>query len=80
MSIPNQEQPKPVLIEQSSKKLKLVRAAGIVILLLSVAFGVATSDEFGAGEGLGTVLTAIGFVTGLVVFVVGVVLTWWHHG
>jgi hypothetical protein len=80
MTDPNQGQQKPVLIEQTSKRLKLVRAAGIVILLLSVLIGVATSDEFGAGEGVGTVLTAVGFVTGLIVFTVGVALSWWHHG
>lgn len=80
MSEINHEYCKPVLIEQIAKKYKAIRAAGILILLASVMIGVMTADEYGAGEGWGTTLTAIGCGTGIIVFGIGVVLSWWHHG
>lgn len=76
----NPDDRKPVLIEQTAKKYKAIRAIGILILLGSVVIGVLSADEYGAGEGWGTVLTATGCVTGIIVFGVGVVLSWWHHG
>lgn len=71
---------KPVLIEQTAKKYKAIRAAGILILLASAGIGILTADEFGAGEGWGTTLTAIGCGVGIITFGVGIVLSWWHHG
>ena len=71
---------KPMLVEQTAKKYKAIRAVGILILLASAAIGVMTADEFGAGEGWGTALTAIGCGVGILVFGTGVVLSWWHHG
>ena len=38
------------------------------------------SDQLGTTEGYGTIVTAVGFVTGLLVFFVGTLLSWWHHG
>ena len=71
---------KPVLIEQSAKKFKLIRAAGILILLSAVVIGVVTTDKYSVEEGWGTFLMFTGLVTGTVVFGVGTILTWWHHG
>ena len=80
MAKPNPDDRKPVLVEQTAKKYKAIRAAGILILLGSAAIGILTADEFGAGEGWGTTLTAIGCGVGILVFGIGVVLSWWHHG
>ena len=69
-----------VLIEQTAKKYKAIRAVGILTLLASAGIGLLTADEFGAGEGWGTTLTAIGCGVGLIIFGVGIALSWWHHG
>ena len=71
---------KPVLIEQTAKKYKVIRAAGIIILLGSAVIGVLNADEFGTSEGWGTIVTAVGLAIGLFTFGTGVVLSWWHHG
>ena len=76
----NLDDRKPVLVEQTAKKYKAIRAIGILILLGSVVVGVLTADKYGAGEGWGTALTAIGCGTGIIVFGTGVALSWWHHG
>ena len=73
-------QQRPVLIEQTAKKHKLIRGIGIVIMILAAIFGAANSDQLGTTEGYGTIVTAVGFVTGLLVYFVGTLLSWWHHG
>jgi len=80
MTAPIPDDRRPVLIEQTAKKYKVIRAIGILILFVSVVIGVLSADQYGAGEGWGTILTAIGFGLGIIVFAVGVVLSWWHHG
>ncbi len=78
--MPQDSDRKPVLIEQTAKKYKVIRAVGILILLLSAVVGIFTADEYGAGEGWRTAVTAAGCVIGIIIFGVGVVLSWWHHG
>ena len=70
----------PITIEQTSKKYKLLRALGVLILLGSVVIGFLSADEYGAGEGWGKIVTATGCVLGIATFGVGVALSWWHHG
>lgn len=80
MSNPPVENPKPVLIEQTAKKYKAMRAIGILILLATAVLAIASSDYFGVAEGLTTILVAVGAGVGIIVFGVGVILSWWHHG
>jgi hypothetical protein len=40
----------PLLIEQTAKKYKLIRAIGILILLASAVFGFLVSDNFGTKD------------------------------
>lgn len=74
------QQQRPVLIEQTAKKHKLIRGVGILILTVTAIFAAANSDEFGTSAGFGTILSAIGFILGLLVLGVGILLSWWHHG
>ncbi|HUP81600.1 MAG TPA: hypothetical protein VM260_23820 [Pirellula sp.] len=80
MNANDSNQQRPVLIEQTAKKYKLIRGIGILIMILAAIFGAANSDQLGTTEGLGTIFTAVGFVTGLLVFSIGTMLSWWHHG
>jgi uncharacterized paraquat-inducible protein A len=68
------------LTEQSAKKYKLIRLAGIVVLLASVAIGIIGADEYGAAEGFNTIAAGIGLAVGIILLIVGNALTWWHHG
>lgn len=71
---------RPILIEQTSKKYKLIRGVGILILLATAGFALVNSDEFGTAEGITTTISIIGFIAGLIVLGVGLLLSWWHHG
>lgn len=68
---------RPVLIEQTAKKYKAARGGGILILFVSAAIGVISADDV---SGIGTVLTGTGAIIGILVFVWGTLLSWWHHG
>lgn len=76
----NNSEQRPVLIEQSAKKYKLIRGVGILILLATAVFAAANSDNFGTSDGIATIVSGIGFVLGILVFGIGMLLTWWHHG
>lgn len=58
------------LIEQSSKRLKVVRGVGIMLAILAVPLAVV---EFNIVAGI------IGG-TGLLCWSCGTALTWWYHG
>jgi hypothetical protein len=81
-AMPSPEPPprRPILIEQTSKKYKLIRGVGILILVATAAFALVNSDEFGTSDGITTTISILGFVAGLIVFGVGLLLSWWHHG
>ena len=74
-----QESSQPILIEQTAKKYKAIRASSIILLLLGAGVAVLRADEFGTGEGWPTVVAAGLCIVGLIVFGVGVVMSWWHH-
>lgn len=67
---------KTVLIEQTSKKFKLIRLAGLGQLLLAVVAAVLLMEHETASQVVGFTLAA----TGLATMTYGWALSWWHHG
>ena len=68
-----------VLIEQTSKRLKVIRAVGMVLVVIAILIAGVTSDEHGpttAGYVLGGVIGGAGVLT----WIVGMAMSWWHHG
>lgn len=68
---------KPVLIEQTAKKWKKIQAAGMALVVIAAVLGVfamRSQSEPLILSGLAT------FVAGIVVYYVGDLAAWWHHG
>lgn len=56
-------------IQATAKRYKLMQALGVIVILLSVV-------SCTAGAPIGA---AIGWVVGLVLYVLGRLLAWWNH-
>jgi hypothetical protein len=69
-----------VTIEQTSKKLKLIRAIGIVLLLLGAGVAISTADQFGVAEGWPSIISFTLVGIGIVVYGTGCLMSWWQHG
>lgn len=80
MSSPDPTPKRPIVIEQTSKKFKLIRGVGILILAATAVYALVNSDQFGTTEGIATTISIVGFILGVIVLGVGLLLSWWHHG
>lgn len=67
----------PVLIEKTAKKWKAIQAAGLVIVVLAAVVGVFAMRSH--SDALAISGIAI-FAAGIVVYYVGDLVAWWHHG
>ena len=70
---------KPVLIEQTSKRLKVIRLVGVLLMVAAILPAIVLADEYGPTTA-GYVIAGSVFVLGLIVYGVGMAITWWQHG
>lgn len=73
------EKDKPVLVEHTSKRLKVVRLVGVLLMLAAILPAIALADEHGPTTA-GYIIAGSVLVLGLIVYGVGMAMTWWHHG
>ena len=71
-------QPK-ILIEQTAKKLKLIRAIGIVLVVIAVLIAAVMSDEYGPTT-KGFIISGIIGGIGVITWFAGTLMSWWQHG
>ncbi len=70
---------KPILIEQTSKRLKLIRLVGIVLIVLAILPALLLTDKYGPTN-TGYAISAVIGLAGLACWGYGIALSWWHHG
>lgn len=68
---------KPILIEQTAKKFKLISAIGTTLILFSAIIGI-LFIRTSSNPSTIYAITSVGLF-GLCVMTVGNLLTWWYH-
>lgn len=73
-----------VITEQTAKRYKSMQLVGILVVLVCVTmlfilFGLAMSESNSEPSPLSG-LTCLGISAGMILYLVGRALAWWHHG
>ena len=68
-----------VLVEQTSKRLKVIRAVGILLVLVAIPVALVMADKHGPTN-IGYALAGLVGGAGIITWIVGSIITWWQHG
>ena len=73
-----------VVTELTAKRYKLIQMIGVVLLLVGIVkvivdIGASDGDSL-AGSGISSPMALSMTLLGLIVWIVGRMLAWWHHG